>query len=89
MLVISVENASYKLRGELSRWLVEVKNGVFAGKANPIIRDALWRKVRCSQKDNGAVMIYSADNEQGFCVEIHGEPRRNLVDIDGIRLVKI
>ena len=39
MLVIVMETASEKLRGELTHWLLEVKAGVFVGKASAIVRE--------------------------------------------------
>ena len=32
MVVIVIDNAPEKLRGELTRWLLETKPGVFVGK---------------------------------------------------------
>jgi CRISPR-associated protein Cas2 len=35
-----------------------------------------------------AVMIYSADNEQGFKAQMLGNSSRSLVDMEGLLLVK-
>ena len=32
MIVLVIDNAPLKLRGELTKWLMEIKPGVFAGK---------------------------------------------------------
>ncbi len=33
-------------------------------------------------------MIYSASNEQGFSMKMHGEPQRQVVEMEGIQLIK-
>ena len=37
MVVFILENVSTSLRGELSRWLFEVKAGVFTGKVSVVV----------------------------------------------------
>ena len=89
MVVIVAENASERLRGELTRWLLEVKPGIFAGKASTVVRGKLWEKVDQDEKTNGAHMLYDSDTEQGFRIELLGDPRRTVVDLDGLQLIKI
>lgn len=88
MIVIVMDNAPEKTRGELTRWLLEVKPGVFIGKTSAIVREKLWEKVCQSQLD-GALLLYSADTEQGFRMELYGDPKRTVADLDGVQLVKI
>ena len=45
MVVIVIDNASAKLRGELTKWLLEVKPGVFVGKVSAMVRERLWDKI--------------------------------------------
>ena len=45
MLVMIVERRPKSLRGALSRWLMEVRPGVFLGNPSQRVRDELWRKV--------------------------------------------
>ena len=88
MLVIVMDNATEKLRGELTRWLLEVKAGVFVGKTSAAVRGKLWEKVRQDRELSGALLIYSADTEQGFRLEMYGDPKRSVIDLDGLQLVK-
>lgn len=88
MLVIVMDNASEKMRGELTRWLLEVKAGVFVGTTSAIVREKLWDKVRQDRELTGAMIVYSADTEQGFRIELYGDPRRAVVDLDGLQLIK-
>ncbi|MEB3189333.1 MAG: type I-E CRISPR-associated endoribonuclease Cas2e [Snowella sp.] len=89
MVVFIVENVSTSLRGELSRWLFEVKAGVFTGKVSALVRDELWAMVANKMKNGSALMIYSTSNEQGFSAKQLGNRSRTLEDIDGLLLVKI
>lgn len=82
-------NAPLSLRGELTKWLVEPKAGVLVGNISAIVREKLWQKVCESQSTaNGAVMIYSTNNEQGYGILIHGDPLRTMEDFEGVQLVK-
>ena len=89
MVVIAIENAPAKLRGELTKWLMEVKAGIFVGTVSAIVREKLWAKVDKEQKKKGAVLLYSQDNEQGFSMEMSGFPTRNVIDLDGAQLIHV
>lgn len=89
MLVIVMDNAPEKLRGELTRWLLEVKPGVLVGKTSAAVREKLWEKVKRAEETTGALLLYNTDSEQGFQIELHGEPRRTVIDLDGVQLIKV
>lgn len=61
MVVFVLENASEKLRGILTRWMIETKPGVFVGSLNPLVRDKLWDMIP-EHDPKGALMIYSCNN---------------------------
>ena len=88
MVVIILENVRTTVRGELSRWLFEVKAGVFTGKVSALVRDELWQLIEGKLGKGSAVMIYPANNEQGFKAKTLGKPARQLVDVEGLFLVK-
>ena len=44
MIVFVIEAASEKLRGELTRWFMEAKPGIFVGNASKVVRENLWPK---------------------------------------------
>lgn len=88
MVVLVIDNAPEKLRGELTRWLLETKPGVFAGKVSAAVRERLWVKVCEDCKRTGALLLYSSDTEQGFRIEMCGDPKRSVIDIDGVQLIK-
>ena len=87
--MLVTDNAVVRLRGELTRWLLEVKPGVFVGRISASVRDRLWDKVKQEKEAVGALLVYSADTEQGFQVEIFGDPKRDVVDLDGVQLIRI
>lgn len=89
MIVIVLENVKPSLRGEISRWLFEIKAGVFAGRISALVRDELWTLIGEKLGNGSAVMIYPQRNEQGFGARMLGNPSRTLVDIEGVLLVKV
>ena len=87
MVVLVTEGLKPGFRGELTKWLLEAKSGVFVGTVSAAIRDILWDKV-AEQTVGSAVLIYSSDTEQGFGMRMCGTPTRSVVDIEGILLIK-
>lgn len=87
MIVVSVSNCPMKLRGDITKWLMEIDTGVFVGNLNAKVRDALWNRI-CDNIGNGrACMAFSANNEQKLDFRICNtswEP----VDFNGIKLVR-
>lgn len=87
MTVLVLENVSSGFRGEITQWLLEVKAGVYVGNISAAIRERLWEKVK-QRMDNGAgLIIYSAQTEQGFKIEMYNLPQRKVVDMEGIYLI--
>ena len=61
MVVIILENATERLRGNLSRWMIETKPGVFIGTINTIVRERIWAIVK-EESPHGALLVYSSNN---------------------------
>jgi len=95
MVVLLLEKVPATLRGELSRWMVEPRPGVFVGQVSAMVRDRLWQMaVRGAEKSKavrggGAMLLYSSPTEQGFQVRTFGETRRDIADWEGLMLVRI
>ncbi len=89
MVVMVLERVPRGLRGELSRWLLEVQTGVFAGKVSALVRDLLWDKCVTKGEGGRCCQVYPTDNEQGFAVRIAGDTHRTVVDMDGLLLVGV
>ena len=88
MVVMILEKVSKSLRGELTRWLIEPRAGVFVGDVSALVRDKLWEKC-CTRitAGAGAVQIWTTNNEQGYDVRVWGHIQRRIVDYEGLKLV--
>ena len=89
MWMIDVENACPRLRGTLSRWGVEVRAGLYVGSSSGKTRDAIWGHVlSLARSDTSAVLVHEDAGPQGFAVRTHGPNRREILDLDGMALVR-
>lgn len=86
MIVLIVEKVTPSLRGELTRWLIQPKTGVFVGRLSGRVRDLLWERVARSRREGAAMLIQSAETEQGFSIRTMGDTSRMIVDFDGLFL---
>lgn len=89
MLVMVLENVPPSLRGELTRWLLEVRAGVYVGSVSATVRDLLWDKAVQHARSGRCTQVFRAANEQGFRIRQHGETARRLVEIDGYQLIAV
>lgn len=83
-----MESVPVGLRGELSRWLVEPHPGVFLGHLTAMVRDRLWDRACAACRDGGVIQMWTTNSEQRFAVRVHGNTRREIVDLDGLQLVR-
>lgn len=67
--------------------MLEPKAGVFVGTLSQRVRQRLWDRICSSGRTGSCVMIHRFPNEQGFRITSHGEPRRQIIDIEGLQLV--
>ncbi|MBK8255673.1 MAG: type I-E CRISPR-associated endoribonuclease Cas2 [Polyangiaceae bacterium] len=88
MIVIVVERATPALRGQLTRWMLEVRAGVFVGTMSVRVRDKLWALVKARNHAGGSLLIARAPNEQGFWVESHGDTTRQVFENEGLWLIR-
>ena len=89
MVVLILEKVPRTLRGELSRWMIEPKAGVFIGRVSGMVRDKLWENATDKAKGGAGMMLYSSPTEQGFSVRSFGDTSRTLVDMEGLVLIHI
>lgn len=88
MVVVVLERVNVGLRGELTRWLLELQPGVFVGKLNARVRDRLWEYICGKMRGGSALLVHTANNEQGFAFRFWGSPTRWPVDLDGLVLIQ-
>ncbi len=89
-MVMILETVPVSLRGELTRWLIEPHAGVFVGHVSGMVRDRLWEKC-CKRlnKGGGVIQIWSTNTEQRFKMRAHGTTKREIVDWEGVQLIRI
>lgn len=75
------------LRGQLTRWLLEISPGVYVGKPSARVKELLWQQTVSMVKGGRAIMVESANNEQGLTFRVHGH-EWTPVDFDGLTLIR-
>ena len=86
MVVITLTDCPATLRGDLTQWLQEIDQGVYAGQIGARVRDELWERVKANAKKGRAIMVFTAMNEQRMDFRVHNstwEP----IDFDGLKLM--
>lgn len=87
MIVVSLTDCPQKLRGDITKWLMEINTGVYIGNLNARVRDELWERI-CRNIGNGrATMVFSTTEEQKLGFYVHNTPWE-VVDCDGISLIR-
>lgn len=89
MVVMILEKVPTSLRGELSRWLLEPRTGVFVGHVSALVRDKLWEKCCQSKSAGGVLQAWSTNNEQRFQMRLNGDTSRTIIEVEGIQLIKL
>jgi CRISPR-associated protein Cas2 len=76
-----------KLRGELTRWLLEIAAGVYVGHIPARVRELLWARVVEDVGKGRALMVWSRRGEQrlDFRAHNHGWTPE---DYDGLTLMR-
>lgn len=89
MIVLVLTAVPPGLRGDLSRWLIEVAPGVFTGRVSRRVRDRLWDRVQAGVRGGSAVLVAaSRDTEQGYEILTCGRDRWVPADFDGLTLMR-
>ena len=87
MIVLSIQNAPPKLRGYLTRYFWQISAGIYVGNFSAKVRENVWQRVcDLAWGETRAVMVYSANTEQGFRIDILHDTWQP-VDYDGMQLM--
>ncbi|WP_408626264.1 type I-E CRISPR-associated endoribonuclease Cas2e [Aminomonas paucivorans] len=86
-MVLVLEKVPPSLRGELCRWLIEPKAGVFVGQVSALVREKLWRQICQGAREGSCLLLYSSNTEQGFRFDVWGSRERLVADWEGLTLV--
>jgi CRISPR-associated protein Cas2 len=89
LTVIHTTTVPSRVRGALSRWMLEPAPGLYVGTLSARVRDELWAVICASVEDGSAVLVHTAGAEQRFALETVGRSRRSPVDFDGITLIAL
>ena len=84
-----MERASASLRGEITRWMIELRPGIFVGNVSALVRDKLWELICKRMKNGAATILYNASSEQGYEIKQFGDTGRTISNFDGLQLVTI
>ena len=87
MTIIVLTNCPAKLRGDITKWMIEINTGVYIGKLTARVRDQLWNRICENIKVGRATMVFPSEGEQHYDFRVHNttwEP----VDLDGIKLMR-
>lgn len=102
MVVLVVLNAPPSLRGKLTRWLLQIKAGVYVGTLPARVRERVW-KMTCESLRPGrrslasalsrtgqpwAMLLFPAATEQGFDLKTFGEGPVEFEDFEGLWMAK-
>ena len=87
MKILTMTNCPPKLRGDLSKWLLEINTGVYVGNVNARVRELIWKRVCENIKNGQATLVFPANNEQHMDFYVHNTNWQP-IDLDGIKLMK-
>jgi CRISPR-associated protein Cas2 len=87
MTIIIFKKVPASLRGEISRWMIEVSTGVFVGKISRLVREELWSKSMEKCKDGAITLIWKTNTEQGFDIMSWNSKDYIPIEMEGIKLI--
>lgn len=89
MVVIMMEKVPVSLRGEITRWMLELRPGIFVGNVSALVREKLWEHICEKIKGGAATLLHSAANEQGYAIRNYGDTSRKIRDFEGLQLIVV
>jgi CRISPR-associated protein Cas2 len=87
VIVVVLSICPERLRGVLTRWLLEISTGVYVGHVPARVRDRLWLRIIEDVGKGRALMVHSTSNEQRLSFRVHNHGWQP-VDIDGLTLMR-
>ncbi|AEB06545.1 CRISPR-associated protein Cas2 [Coriobacterium glomerans PW2] len=87
MTIFVLTRCPIGLRGDLTRWLLEIAPGVFVGCISARVREGIWGRVLAAVKEGRAIMVQAAQNEQHLKFSVHQADWQPF-DCDGALLIK-
>ncbi len=87
LMMFITENVSSGLRGELTKWMLQLKPGVFIGTLSSLVGEKLWEKIQKKQEEGGAIWVKGANTEQRFKLFKSGNTNWSVSDFEGLQLI--
>jgi len=87
MTVLVASDVPPAVRGMLKRWFLEPRPNVFVGTLNPRVTAEVVSYVLRLAPGMSLLVIRTANNSQGFVIEMFGQPDRWVVNFCGIQLI--
>jgi len=87
VIVVVLSVTPERLRGELTRWLLEISTGVYVGHLSARVRERLWERIVEDVSRGRAIMVWSTRNEQRLQFRVHNHAW-SVEDFDGISLMR-
>ena len=66
LVVLTLSSCPPSLRGDMTKWLLEIETGVYVGRVTARVKDMLWDRVIHSLEEGRAVLVHSSKSEQHF-----------------------
>lgn len=85
-MVLVVAACPPGLRGDITKWLMEIAPGVFVGRPSARVRELLWKRTKDLCGSGRAIVVYNADNEQGLGFDTYNYDWHP-TDFDGLTLM--
>lgn len=86
MIVLCLTNCPPKLRGDLTKWLLEINTGVYVGNVNARVRDELWKRITENIRSGQATMVFNSTGEQRMDFRVHNTTWQP-IDFEGLKLI--
>lgn len=86
-MLFLTEKISSRIRGELTKWMLQLKPGVFIGTLSTLVGEKLWLKIQKKQGRGGAIWVKTMNNEQKYILQITGNTTQKVTDFDGLQLI--
>lgn len=86
MTIVVLESCPQGLRGDMTKWLLEINTGVYVGNISARVRDQLWERICANIRHGKATMVWRSHSEQGLSFKVHNTTWLP-VDLDGITLM--
>ncbi|GAA1870918.1 type I-E CRISPR-associated endoribonuclease Cas2e [Myceligenerans crystallogenes] len=87
MIVVVLTACPDRLRGQLTRWLLEISPGVFVGHGSKRVREMLWERIVEHVGRGKALMVNSVRGEQRLAFRVH-QHEWEPADHDGLMLMR-